>query len=291
MNTFLSILSIKTNSFSNEKIVVGLLAITNDKIHFAYSKEKLKILNKITKNGDDVSHFADSVLKQIKKSVISSNHEIKSKDYYLFKSKSIFNESYFHYLNQYNNGILHFSKPYEIHKEFSDFEFKNYFGKFVGDWSETKNEPKHTTFYKKIQPYFKKTGLNEKADLNFTLNSNNFKGILKDCQIPLITKNGNINALQVIDFEMHPNTITGNLYETKIIYDALNGFAPSIKTSIDKIKVAYQEPPIPSKQHKLFDLAVKEYKDFFEFITPNEVDSFTENILNSNYYTKFSDLI
>ena len=40
----------------------------------------------------------------------------------------------------------------------------------------------------------------------------------------------------------------------------------------------------------MFDLAIKEYSDQFEFITPDAVDSFTDNILEKNY-SKFSLLV
>lgn len=288
MKTFLSIVSIKTNNFSNEKIVVGLLAVSANKVYYAYSKEKLKLLNKIS-NQESLSDFADSFLNQVKKKVINTNKD-KSKYQESFSfSKSLFSEEYFKYLSDYNNGILHFSEPFEINYNFSEIDFSKYYNNFVGEVLDSKKKSDTISFYKKIKPYFKKDGLDQNADLNYTLDSLNFKGILKDCQISLITKNGSINALQAIDFEMHPNTITNNLYETKIIFDALKGFAPKINTSVDKIKVAFEEPSLNTDQHKLLDLALKEYNEVFDFITPDNLDSFTDTIINSNY-TKFSAL-
>lgn len=289
MKTFLSILSIKTNNFSNEKVVVGLLAVTANKVYYSYSKEKLKLLNKIS-NQENLSGFAETFLSQVKKKVIHTNKN-KSKHQESFNfGKSLFNENYFKYLSDYNNGILNFSEPLEINYNFSESDFNKYYNNFVGESLNLKMKKESVSLHKKIKPYFKKDGLNCKADLNYTFNSLNFKGILKDCQIPLITKNGNINALQAIDFEMHPNTITNNLYETKIIFDALSNFAPKIKTSVEKIKVAFEEPTLNTEQHKLLDLALKEYNETFEFITLDKVDSFTDTIVNSTY-VKFSSLL
>lgn len=289
MKTFLSILSIKTNNFSNEKVVVGLLAVSANKVYYSYSKEKLKLLNKIS-NQENLSDFAESFLNQVKKKVVSTNVD-KSKNQESFSfSKSLFSEDYFKYLSDYNNGILHFSEPFEINYDFSEMDFNKYYNNFVGESLVSKKKNEGISLYKKIKPFFNKEGLDLKADLNFTLHSLTFKGILKDCQIPLITKNGNIKALQAIDFEMHPNTITNNLYETKIIFDALKGFAPKFKTSVKKIKVAFEEPSLNTEQHKLLDLAIKEYNDVFEFITLDKVDSFTDKIINSAN-TKFSSLL
>lgn len=289
MKTFLSILSIKTNNFSNEKIVVGLLAVSANHIFYAYSKDKLKLLNKVS-HQKDLSSFSESILNQIKKKIDKTN----SKNYTIQGSlnleKGLFTEEYFTYLNNYNNGIVDFSEPYKVNYDFSKLDFEKYFKNFVGESIDLENNKEKVTLYKKIKPYFKKEGLENKADLNYTLHSSSFKGILQDCTIPLITKNGNINALQAIDFNNHPNTIIHHLYETKIIYDALSNFAPKINSALEKIKVAYEEPNLKSEQHKLFDLALKEYQDIFKFITPDEVDSFTDQILNSKY-KKFSSLV
>ncbi|MGO3262797.1 hypothetical protein [Mesonia sp.] len=289
MKTFLSILSIKTNNFSNEKIVVGLLAVSANQVFYAYSKDKLKVLNKIS-HQDNLSNFAESILNQIKKKIDKTNKENFSFQESLSLKKELFSEEYFNYLSNYNNGILNFSKPYEINYLFSTLDFEKYYKNFVGALVEPENKEIKLTLHKKIKPYFDKKGLEEKADLNYTLHSANFKGVLQDCQIPLITKNGNINALQAIDFNMHPNTITHHLYETKIIFDALSNFAPKINSSVDKIKIAFEEPKLKSKQHILLDLALKEYKDIFKFISPDKVDSFTDKILNSKN-SKFSSFI
>jgi len=289
MKTFLSILSVKTNNFSNEKIVVGLLAVSINEVYYAYSKEKLKLLNKIS-NQENLSNFADTFLSQIKKSVAKINIDKNKCQESLSFSKSLFSEDYFKYLSDYNNGILHFSEPFEINYDFSELDFSKYYNNFVGEVLEDKKKKENISLHKKIKTCFMKEGLDEKADLNYTLDSLNFKGILKDFQIPLITKNGSINALQTIDFGMHPNTITNNLYETKIIFDALSYFAPKINTSLGKIKVAFEEPDLNTEQHKILNLALKEYNETFEFITLDKVDSFTDTIINSDY-VKFSSLI
>lgn len=93
-------------------------------------------------------------------------------------------------------------------------------------------------------PYFKKEGLKEKADLQYTLNPKKFKGILKSVQIPLITVNGSINALQAVDFSLQP--ITNHLYETKVIFDALNTFSKQRNNKLEKVKVAFEEPTLKS---------------------------------------------
>ena len=209
MKTFLSILSVKTNSFSSEKIVIGLLAVSANKVHFGYSKNKVKLLNKFS-NDEKISSFVESLLSQIKSSVKGENQELSNLQVNLISNKSIFSEEYFQYLNNYNNGLLNFSKPLEVNYIFSENDFSKYYKNFIGEpFIESKKDSKET-FHQKLKPLLNKEGLSNKVDLHYTFNPTIFKGILKDCSIPLITKNGEINSLQEIDFTNKPVTIANN---------------------------------------------------------------------------------
>lgn len=289
MKTFLSILSVKTNTFSNEKIVIGLLAVSADHVHFGYSESKIKLLNKFSTD-EDISSFVTALLNQIKLTVSGTNQELGKLQESLLGGKSNFSEDYFDYLNTYSNGLLNFSKPLVVHYGFTKTDFSKYFENFIGEAFISDKKEAVKSFHQKLKPYFNKEGIENKVDLHYTFNPNSFKGILIDCSIPLITKNGAIKSLQEIDFNNKPVSITNNLYQTKIIYDALSIFSQKIKCKVAKIKVAYEEPKIDTQQHKIFDLAIKEYSDQFEFVTPDDVDSFTDKILESNF-SKFSLLL
>jgi len=289
MKTFLSILSVKTNNFSNEKITVGLIAIAGKNIQFSYSTNKLKLLNKLMKvNTSEV--FVSNLLNQINNSVKSSNKENAYNQVAFDLNKSLFSEEYFKYLNTYSNGLIQFSEPVHIGYEFDKIVFASYYEKFVGEKLEEEKQKVTKSFSSKLMPYFKKEGLKEKADLKYTLSPKKFKGILKSVQIPLITVNGSISPLQAVDFNLQPITIANHLYETKVIFDALNTFSKQINKKIEKVKVAFEEPTLKSEQHQVFDLAFNEYKEYFDFITPNQVEIFTENVSHSNN-TKFSALV
>lgn len=289
MKTFLSILSVKTNNFSNEKITIGLIAIANKNIQFSYSKNKLKLLNKLM-NINNSEVFVSNLLNQINNSVKSANKENANNQVAIDLNKSLFSEEYFKYLNTYSNGLIQFSEPVHIGYEFDKIAFASYYEKFVGEKLAESKQKVIKSFSSKLMPYFKKEGLKEKADLQYTLNPKKFKGILKSVQIPLITVNGSISPLQAVDFNLQPITIANHLYETKVIFDALNTFSKQINKKIEKVKVAFEEPTLKSEQHQVFDLAFKEYKEYFDFITPNQVEKFTEKVSHSNN-TKFSDLV
>lgn len=289
MKTFLSILSVKTNNFSNEKITIGLMAIANKNIQFSYSANKLKLLNKLM-NTNNTEGFVLNLLNQINNAVKSANKENTNSQVTFDLNKSLFSEDYFKYLNTYSNGLIQFSEPVHIAYEFDNAAFASYYLKFVGENLESPKQKTPISLYSKLKPFFNKEGLKDKADLQYTLSPLKFKGILTSVQIPLITVNGSINVLQAIDFNLQPITIKNHLYETKVIYDALNIFSKNINNKIEKIKVAFEEPKMKSEQHQVFDLAFKEYKDYFNFITPDQVDNFTEKVSHSNN-TKFSVLV
>lgn len=289
MKTFLSTISIKTNSFSDESIVIGLIAITTTKVYFEYSKSKITLLDNIDKS-KQIKDFVSSLLSQINITVKNKNKELSNVQQSLDINVVNFSSDYFSYLSKYNNGMLNFSKPKSIPYTFSQKDFIKYFENFVGTTFDDKKNNIKNTLHKKLKPFFNKSGLSEKADLGYTFDHNIFKKVVKDCTIPLITKNGKITALQEIDFNNKTVSITNNLYETKILFESLIDFSKKIKVDLSKLKIAFDEPALHTEQHDLFDLVLKEYSEEFEFVTPDKVDSFTDEILNSDY-SKFSALL
>lgn len=290
MKTFFSIISIQTNSFSLEKVVVGVLAITENEIFFEYSKNKLQLLDKLAPSHQGIGQFAKKVLQQIKNKVAEANGVHQEDQQKLSHYKSIFSKEYIDYLSKYSNGILAFSTPELVPIEFTQAKYETYFYNFVGEAIPGKTKKENITFAKKIKPAFEKEGLDDKADLKFAFDPFTFSGILKETQIPLITKNGAITAIQTVDFSLGEQTVVNHLYETKIIQQALTDFAKKANTTIKKIKIAFEEPILGTDQHKLFDLSIQNYKADFDFITPDMLEKETENICQSDNI-KFSDYL
>ena len=66
MKTFFSIISIQTNPISSEKVVMGVLAITENEIYFDYSISKLGLLDKLAPTRIGIGSMAKNALQQIK---------------------------------------------------------------------------------------------------------------------------------------------------------------------------------------------------------------------------------
>jgi hypothetical protein len=94
MKTFLSLLSIKTNNFSDEKVVVGLLAVSSEQIFYSYSKDKLKAVSKIS-NEENLSSFAETILNQIQKKINKIDKEVIIQQTKLYQKNKFFSDEYF----------------------------------------------------------------------------------------------------------------------------------------------------------------------------------------------------
>lgn len=290
MKTFFSIVSIQTNPISSEKVVTGVLAITENEIYFDYSKSKIGLLDKLAPTKVGIGTMAKNSLQQIKQKVAEANKALLKDQKKLVFEKSIFSKDYISYLNKYNNGILHFSEPASLPFGFTAEKFAQYYSNFVGEIMAVETKKENITFAKKIKPAFEKEGLEEKADLKFAFEPITFNGILKETHIPLITKNGAISAIQIVDFSLGEQTVVNHLYETLILQQALKAFAKKANTKVKNIKIAFEEPSLGSLQHDLFDLSIQNYKNDFDFITPDKLEKETDVICNSNNI-KFSDFL
>jgi hypothetical protein len=284
MKTFFSLVTVNTNSFSNESIVVGMLAIAK-KIHFAYSTKKLSWVHKI-ENGHLLATLCENNLKKLDFLVSNENKKISQ----LKLVDELFSHNYFTYLSKYSAGAFKLSKPFEIVGDFDEKDFAIYFNKFVGDTIEKKIVVK-SEFSQKIHKTLTIQGLKEKADINFEFKPQSFDSILKEAKVSLITKNGSIQAFQAIDFSKSESSIVNKLYETQMIYESLKHFAKEKKEKLNKINIAFDKPEQNSAINKLFEKAVKEKKDCFSFIESDEFHSISSKISTSPNYIKFSNLV
>jgi hypothetical protein len=241
----------------------------------------------------ELESFANHTLKQIEITVKVANTKKSANQQEIGFVTSIFNENYFSYLNKYSNGLINFSEPQFVNFQFDQEKFNQYYHNFIGIKKESKKELPAVSFHQKLKPYFKKEGLSEKADLNYTLDPKKFKKILQEVQVPLITKNGSIKIIQEIDFSNGSSTIKNHIYETKMIHESFQKFSKTLsdKIIVDKINIAFEEPELKTEQHQLFDLAYSEYKNSFNFIHLEELNKITDKIIETSSYKKFSELL
>lgn len=289
MKSFISPIYFQTNSISSEKLTGGLLLSSDKKNWLAFSKEKISIAEKLS--GQDIKSLLDHTLSLLKNKLSNVNNLIETGKNQLFELNHNFSEEYLSYLNRYSKGVIQFSKPKPIALIPSDEEFKNLYELFVGEplFMESK-KVKTSSFYSKLKLKLDVPGLVEKADIDYTIDPNSVRGILKPAQITLITKNGAIEALQAIDFSNSTKTVVDHIYEFEIIAKHLSEFGKNKNLKNGKYNVVINSPTPGSDQEKLLNNFLESSKNTFAILEIDEVSKIVENIIQ-NPHTKFSDLI
>jgi hypothetical protein len=277
MKGFVSPIYIQTNSVSLEKIVLGLIAIGNNKVLFGISKNKLQI--------------AERLLNQRVKSVLHASIQmIENKA----KSSSIdpggiFNAEYFAYLTRYSNGLVQFGALKPIAKEINEPVFAELFKLFVGEHIE-KEATSKKTFQSRVKEKLSVPGVAEKADINYTLKPTIIHGLLKSTTVSLLTTNGNIQAYQAVDFTASGTSIANNLYEFEVLTKSLNKLSLIHLKKPGEFKVIAIEPPTGTSQHALFNQITQFKNDVFQIIDEVQLNEVTTEIIHKPHL-KFSTFI
>lgn len=286
MKSILSIIYLQTNSLSNEKIAVGLLAISESEILLELSDEKLKFGSKFT-SSDIIKHL-ELNFGLIKNKVNQINNEKKSHN--LLNDTNLFTKEYINYLNKYSKGFLQFDSPKSFAGNIDKLVFKNLFEKFIGKWNEEKKGlMKHVQFHSIIKKQLDKPVFKEKVDVDYVLKPNHIKGLLKPHDITLISKNGSILAAKAIDFNNSEEVITKHTYELEIIANCLNNFG---KESINKNHIGdyyllFNKPVKNSQQEKLLNEIIKTKKDILKIEEASFLTELESKLEKTNY-SKFS---
>lgn len=120
MNTFYAIIYAFIRPDIDEKISIGLLCISNDKIYLKTSNKKLTIAKSLVP--EHLALALENELQSITK--MASAEKI---------DDSIFNERYFNYLHSYKNNIIGFSIANHLDIEINETIFDKLYRKYVSE--------------------------------------------------------------------------------------------------------------------------------------------------------------
>lgn len=286
MKSLLSIIYLQTNAVSNEKIAVGLLAISENEVFFHVSENKLKIAAKLTSN--DVLKHAELSFALIANKVAETNKENKSHS--LLKNDSLFTKEYISYLNKYSKGLMQFDMPKSYAGLIDKKMFKILFQQFIDVWEDKLQiEKKAVHFTTQIKKQLNKPVFTQKVDIDYTLSPQKIEGLLKPQDITLISKNGNILAVQAIDFNNSEEVITKHTYELEVIINCLQKLG---KQSINSehqgnYYMLFNKPAKNSPQEKLLN-DIKKTKAGIMIIEEAGYLDELESKLKNEDYNKFS---
>jgi len=288
MKTQYSIIYINTNTLTAEKIAVGLIAFTKNKIWFDYEQSKIDLIEKFQTVGNLKIHLSMS-FKNMKSYISELNTKGKFDDSSLFVHSTVFSEStYATYLNNYSSGVIHFGEPHPIASVMDNKLFATLVDKFLG--VKAHKDILKNTFHNDFKKKIHSVDLKNKVDIDFKVTPNKFEGIYSNTQVRLIGKNGVLTAVQDIDFTNSIETLGNQLNQWEVLTNALN------KLSIEKqwsksgdFTVVFNKPIKKSPQEKLLN-KINSQETGFKLLEISEVDKILLKI-EENDYKPLSTLI
>ena len=288
MKNFLSTIYIETNSATTEKISIGLIVVTEHKVFFKYSKNKLKIAEKLL--GNSIENLVKFSLNAIKEKVTITNAELAKQSQKLFSPVSFFTDEYIKYLNRYSQGLLQYDAPKPYVAEVNPSVFESLFATFISKEESSKDR---NTFYHQIKNKIKKSAMMERVNLDYKLSPVKIPSLIAQENITIISKNGNILAGELIDFTANIEMVKQNIYEFEAIVKSLKIFEKQhIINSKNNTNyyALFNKPEPKSVQEKFLNhLKSLDQTDFinFQLEEASYIETLEQKILKEEYQ-KFS---
>lgn len=188
MNTFYSIIYATIRPDISEKLSMGLIFVSNDKVYFKFSNNKSNLLKHLLPSGPlkSVKEGLKNISNKFNKhqtiendtSIITFKEKINHKEFSL---------SYLEYLSNYNNNLITFSKPALIDIEINNEIFNTFFKKFVDDSIIENALPEKKKFEVFRRSYLKK--VYTQFNIEQKLTSKEIPNLLLPVKFDLVGKN------------------------------------------------------------------------------------------------------
>ncbi|MDZ7720126.1 MAG: hypothetical protein U5K72_15025 [Balneolaceae bacterium] len=284
MKPFYSVLYLKPESVSEEKIAVGLFLKIEDKSIFEYSGRKLKVASKIIES--EVVDSIEKKLKNIKKKIGSlSNNENQMEAF----DVEPFTISYFDYLSRYANNLLVYSKPSENIGDFTKRDFSSLFKLTVDKTFEEEKE--ETVSYREIvRDKLQKSVISERVDIRYRVPKNRVKSIYRNHEVDYIGVNGSIVSGNSIDTRIDPYSLENKIYLLRALIDGLLDLSESYDMKDGGHHIIFYNEPEERKQKDILHDALNDETSKF-FLKPWDEFESIEKWIIENDVKKFSEFI
>ncbi len=287
MNAFITPLFIQTNPLSLEKIVFGLLGVSDYVVFFHTSDHKISIAEQLL--GKQVARFIKTSLTSLRATIQQHNkaHNQSAKPQHWFgQTLSAFNSSYVGTLSQYSNGLIQFGEPMPVADGISKAQFVDLYEKFVGEPYNPASSGRGA-FARLIKKTLDIPGLDQRADLNYALKPDKIKGLLKPINVTLLTAHDVLIVYQQIDFANTEGVIANNLYEFEAVADALNAYSEALFKKQGQFNIIAEAPSAQSPQRKQYNTIKEVKQNVFTVVTPQQLAE-EALLIAANGHTKAS---
>lgn len=285
MAAITSELYIKSSSLVDEKICVGLFVIEGENVFFDYSKNKVKIAQKL-----DASLDKGAILHWLKNLKEKLNRDHRSDELGYFRSD--FNSSTLSYLNTYSKGVFKFSEPKPLAASVNTAFFKRLFSKMVdSEMSDVAvRRIIHASYFKnEFRSIIRKESF-KKIDVSYKVEPTILSGIYTPHKIEFIGKNGSILAGDTVDFNTKPETIEKSLFEFDRIAKGLKNLALKNNLDDEGKYYAYFSKPEEADGKKVLDLAMRDKNKNFVLKELDHLEKISARI-EDDEFGKFSEWV
>lgn len=290
MKTFYSIIRFVNNPFNKENLAIGLIIISNNKIFYKFSNEKIQLVNKINPFN----------FKLLEYTVEKINNFIKNeldKEFSLFSDDNRINLEYLNRLSVYNNGFLQFDNPSIINMDFDEKMFIDFFNKYIE--LETKPLEKKvldSSFDKIVKKSFREP-LKDIINVDYKIKKTEIPNLFFDYKLDGIGYNGKIYSVKSIDLnsEKPIDQIRKEISELESLNSRIDLFSKTKGFSAEDNKHYLVIDKYKGKKnayHELYEILSNQNSENYSYslINSHELSDVTHEIKKSNA-NKFTDLL
>jgi hypothetical protein len=269
MKSFYSIIRFVNNPLSKENLAIGLIMISNEKIFYKFSNEKIQLVNKINPLNFKLLEYTIDKISNFIKSELEN-------DISLFSDDNKVNLEYLKRLSVYNNGFLQFDNPSAINIEFDKLKFDVFFNKYIEIvFKPVEKKVIDNRFSKVVNDFFREP-LREIINIDYKVKKAEIPNLFFDYKLDGIGYNGIIYTVKSIDLnsERPIDQIRNDISELE-----------SLNSRIDLFGKSKGFEPIYNKHY----LVIDKYKgkkrscnELYEILSSQNPDDYKYQLINSN---------
>jgi len=286
MKSFFIPTYLKLGKLSEEKLLVGLIAVTPQSVQVKYSTKRIQLCAQVV--SPEYAMLAKEILEQIQNKASEVNALLGKSDEIHFENAHVFNADYFEYLKNYSQNTIVFGNV-EVFGANQPSSFLSLYENLMNEKPELVKAIK-SNFHTKIKSNLKASGIEDKADIEFKIGPDQLAGLYNDMTVSLITKNGSIFAVEAIDFNNGIPALTNSLNAFEVLIGSLNQFSKEHKLKMGNYNILNSIPKSGSEQEKLLNHIFKFKKDLYKVMPEESIEEITHKIKSGNYQ-KFSSLL
>jgi hypothetical protein len=290
MNSFYSIIRFVNNPLSKENLAIGLIMISNDKIFYKFSNEKIQLVNKINPLNFKLLEYTINKVNDFIKNELS-------KEITLFSDDNRINLDYLKRLSIYNNGFLQFDSPSIINIDFDEVKFNDFFHKYI-DLVIKPIEKKaiDNTFSRTIKKVFSEP-LADIINIDYKIKKTDIPSLFFDYKLDGIGYNGIIYSVKSIDLnsEKKIELLRQDISDFESLNSRIDLFGKSKNFDPNKNEhylVIDKYKGKKNSYHELYEILSNQNSDDYKYhlINSDELKDVTRTIKKANAH-KFTDLI